>query len=195
MLALLAAVLVAIAPDSIVYVVAPASRFEALVGKSGLFRFAGHEHRIRARAVHGTVVYWPSDPTRSRVDIAVESGSLEVLTPDDTAERRQVTEVMRRDVLAVDRNPDIRFRSQSLARTRDGFRIAGMFTLAAATRPISVDVTAQQMTDTLVVNGAFSVKQTDYGITPVRAGGGTVRVKDEVPITFSIVAVRLQASR
>ncbi|HUL50366.1 MAG TPA: YceI family protein [Gemmatimonadales bacterium] len=194
MFALLVAVLLRTGPDSLVYAVLPASRFEAQVGKSGVFSFAGHEHRIRARAFQGRVVYWPSEPRRSRIDIVIESQSLEVLTPDDTAERRQVTEVMRRDVLAVDENPEIRFRSQSVTRTSDGYRIAGVFTLRGTTRPVTVDVTTQQLTDTLLVNGAFAVKQTDYGIKPVRAGGGTVRVKDEVPITFSIVAVRRQGT-
>jgi hypothetical protein len=32
--------------------------------------------------------------------------------------------------------------------------------------------------------------QTDYGITPVKAGGGTVKVKDELKITFTIVATK-----
>jgi len=36
--------------------------------------------------------------------------------------------------------------------------------------------------------GELSILQTDYGITPVKAGGGTVKVKDKLKITVNIVA-------
>ena len=44
--------------------------------------------------------------------------------------------------------------------------------------------------DTLRATGYCSVRQTDFGIKPVRAGGGTVRVADRVTIEFAVVAVR-----
>jgi hypothetical protein len=34
--------------------------------------------------------------------------------------------------------------------------------------------------------GAAALKQTEFGITPVKVAGGTVKVKDEVKIAFSI---------
>jgi hypothetical protein len=34
--------------------------------------------------------------------------------------------------------------------------------------------------------GATTVKQTDYGIQPIRAAGGAVRVKNELKIDFVI---------
>src|SRR2546422_4583055 len=40
-------------PDSVVYVLSAASRFEVKTGKAGLFGFAGHAHLIRARGVTG----------------------------------------------------------------------------------------------------------------------------------------------
>ena len=36
--------------------------------------------------------------------------------------------------------------------------------------------------------GSLSLKQTDYGITPVKIAGGVVRVKGEITIEFSIVS-------
>jgi hypothetical protein len=35
----------------------------------------------------------------------------------------------------------------------------------------------------------MKLRQTDYGMTPVTAVAGTIRVKDEVTISFDIVAV------
>jgi hypothetical protein len=34
--------------------------------------------------------------------------------------------------------------------------------------------------------GTATIKQKDFGIQPVSAGGGTVKVKDELTIDFSI---------
>jgi hypothetical protein len=40
----------------------------------------------------------------------------------------------------------------------------------------------------LRASGEFSVRQTDYGIAPVTAAAGAIKVKDEVKCTFEIVA-------
>jgi hypothetical protein len=38
--------------------------------------------------------------------------------------------------------------------------------------------------------GAVHLKQTDFGIKPVRVGGGAVRVKDEIQIDVDIQLAR-----
>ncbi|PYO97058.1 MAG: hypothetical protein DMD61_13005, partial [Gemmatimonadetes bacterium] len=91
--------------DSVVYVLSEASRLEVKTGKAGLLGFAGHSHLVRARAFSGRVVYYPSSPADSRVEISVPTDSLEVLTPPDTEEIRKVTEAMRGEVLHVDQYP------------------------------------------------------------------------------------------
>jgi hypothetical protein len=52
------------------------------------------------------------------------------------------------------------------------------------TVPIQLEVRG----DTLTGTGKMSVKQTDFGIEPVSAGGGLVKVEDAVTVTFRIVA-------
>src|SRR5260221_12319208 len=72
--------------DSVLYHLSPASRLEVKTGKAGLLGFAGHEHTIRARGFSGLVVYFPDEPTASRVEIRIATDSLEVTAPPDTAE-------------------------------------------------------------------------------------------------------------
>ncbi len=36
--------------------------------------------------------------------------------------------------------------------------------------------------------GSATVRQSDFGMTPIRIAGGTVQVKDDVKIDFDIVA-------
>ncbi len=176
--------------DSVVYVLTPLSRFEVQVGKSGMFGFLGHEHLIRARAARGRVVYRPALPADSRVEIVVRADSLEVLTPPDTAELRQVTDVLRTQVLVVRDHPEITFTAREVTPIAGGFRVRGAFTLVGVTRDVVADVALTVGPDTLWATGKFAVKQTDFGIRPVRAGGGTVRVADRVAIVFAVVAVR-----
>src|SRR2546425_12007819 len=111
------------ARDSVVYRLAPASRFDVKTGKAGLFGFAGHEHVIRARGFAGRVIYYPGAPTASRVDLTVRTDSLEVLTPPDTTEIRKVTEAMRTDILKVEHYSTISFTSKALAPADSGFHI------------------------------------------------------------------------
>ena len=155
-----------------------------------MFGFLGHEHLIRARAARGRVVYRPALPADSRVEIVVRADSLEVLTPPDTAELRQVTHVMRTQVLIVGDHPEIAFTAREVTPIAGGFRVRGAFTLVGVIRDVVADVALTVGPDTLRATGRFAVKQTDFGIRPVRAGGGTVRVADRVAIVFAVVAVR-----
>ena len=179
--------------DSIVYRISPASRLEVRTGKAGLFGFAGHEHLIRAGAFSGRVVYHSDAPASSRVELVVPTDGLQVLTPPDTAEIRKVTAVMRTDVLDVARYPEITFASRTVTPSATGLHIVGALTLVGRTREVPVDVTLTigGGSDTLRATATFTVKQSDFGITPYRGGpAGTVRVADRVAFEIHAVAVR-----
>lgn len=185
------AALTATQQDSVVYDLARGSRFEVTAHKSGFFSFAGHEHLIRARSFSGRIVYFPSAPERSRLEIVVPSDSLEVLTPPDTAEIRKVTASMRTDVLDVAHYPEIRFESTALTRSGDGFHVTGRLTMVGKSQEVLVDVKTTVGPDTLRAAGEFEVKQTAFGIRPYRGGpGGLVRVADRVTFHFEAIGLR-----
>jgi polyisoprenoid-binding protein YceI len=178
-------------PDAVVYEVVAASRVEIHTGKGGLLGFAGHDHVIRAGAVHGRVVYSSAHPDSSTVEVVIPSDSLVVLTPPDTGEIRQVTAAMRKDVLDVTHYPEIRLVSTSVTGRDSGFTVHADLTLHGKTNPITVEVRTTIGADTLRTSGSFTVKQTDFGIRPYRGGpGGALRVADEIELQFQIVAVR-----
>lgn len=176
--------------DSVIYVIAPGSRFEVTSHKSGLFSFAGHEHLIRARAFTGRIIYVPSAPEGSRFEIVVPADSLEVLTPPDTEEIRKVTASMRTDVLDVAHYPEIRFESTALKQSGDGFHVTGRLTMVGKSQEVMVDVKTTVGPDTLRAAGEFEVKQTAFGIRPYRGGpGGLVRVADQVTFHFEAIGL------
>jgi len=180
-----------IARDSVVYELAPSSRFVVRTGKAGLFGFAGHEHLIQARQFSGRVVYYPYQPQASHLAVSIATVGLEVLTPPDTAEIRKVTAAMRADVLDVPQYPEITLTSQAVELAGDTLGIQAALTMKGQTCTVPLTVRVRIEPDTLRATTTFSVRQSDYGIRPYRGGpGGTVRVADAV--TFDIDAVALR---
>jgi polyisoprenoid-binding protein YceI len=179
------------APDTVVYRLVPSSRFEVTTGKAGALGFVGHTHVVRARTFTGWVQYRPREPSASRFEITIATANLEVLTPSDPNEIRQVTEAMRTEVLHVDAYPEIRFTVTRVDFTPTAATLDGQLTLVGQTRPVRVTATIQIRPDTLRARGSFTVKQTDFGIKPYSGGpGGTVKVADRVTFNFDVVAVR-----
>lgn len=177
-------------PDSVVYHVDPGSRLVVKTGKAGLFGFAGHSHVIRARAVSGELVYRPGTST-SYLRLRVPTDSLEVLTPPDTAEIREVTEAMRTEVLHVDRYPEMTFAADSLGAHDGQMELLLAVTLEGTTRQVPVTAEVTIGPDTIEAGGRFTAKQTDFGIKPFSGGpAGTVKVADRVTFCFDLVAVR-----
>jgi polyisoprenoid-binding protein YceI len=174
----------------VVYQVDPASRFVVKTGKAGLFGFAGHTHVIRARSVSGRLVYHPGTPTSSLL-LRVPTESLEVLTPPDTAEIRQVTEAMREDVLHVDKFPEMTFAANSLAVKSGKLELQLAVTMAGVTRKVPVTAEVAVGSDSIRARGSFTANQTDFGIKPYSGGpAGTVKVANRVTLCFDLVAVR-----
>ena len=176
--------------DSVVYRLDPATRLVVKTGKAGFLGFAGHTHVIRARTVSGSLVYHPGKPT-SYLRLKVPTDSLEVLTPPDTAEIRQVTEAMREDVLHVDKHREMTFAADSLQATSGKMELQLAVTMNGVTRkvPVTADVTIGS--DSVRAAGTFTVMQSDFGIKPYSGGpAGTVKVADRLTFCFDLVGVR-----
>ena len=167
------------------------------VGRAGLFAFAGHDHEVSAPAIHGAVFLDSEDISRSRLTLQFDAAAMKVTgrgePADDVAE---VQRVMLSDrVLDVQRHASITFESDRISvrqRSSDQMRLQvdGRLTLRGATRAVSVPVDVRLSADRLTATGTTTLRQTTFGISPVTAVAGTVRVKDEVSIVFTIVARR-----
>lgn len=152
------------------------------VGKSGLFSAAGHDHWVTAPLAEGSL----NESEPAQVWFRVDAGNLTVehdekLSPADQA---QVQETMQTKVLESAQYPEIRFRSTSVERRGDGiWLVKGDLRLHGQVHSLSTIIHRQA--DAYV--GSCRIKQSDFGIKPVKVGGGMVKVKDELEIEFSIV--------
>jgi polyisoprenoid-binding protein YceI len=172
------------------------SRVRIHVGKAGAFGFAGHPHDVEA-PVTGSVSVDRSDLSRSEVRLEFDSASLRVTGEGEPAQ--DVPEVQRvmlsERVLDAKRYPKIVFQSRRIATTSSSaptlnLSVEGDLSLHGVTKPIVVPVRVTSRDGSFTVEGTATLKQTDFGIQPVTAAGGTVRVKDALDITFILQAGR-----
>jgi polyisoprenoid-binding protein YceI len=171
----------------------PKSRVVIDVGKAGLLSFAaGHAHEVETRAIQGTVQFDPEAPLASTVRLQIESASLRVTGKGEPAKDvPEVQRIMLSDrVLDVSRHPTIAFDSTAVARASGtgAYAVTGRFTLKGQSQSLTVPVKVQAAGDTLTITGQAEIKQTAFGITPISVAG-VVKVKDELGISFTIVAV------
>jgi polyisoprenoid-binding protein YceI len=153
------------------------------VFSGGLFAGLGDNHEIHGAVKRGTI----NDSNPAQVHIVVDAASFRVLDPSASAKTR--AEVQMRmlgpDVLDVNRFPEILFDSESAERTESGgWTVRGQLMLHGQTRPLTTIVTYADGH----YKGSLSLKQSEFGITPIKVAGGAVKVKDQLTIDFDIVA-------
>jgi polyisoprenoid-binding protein YceI len=172
-----------------------ASTASAHVGKTGIGSFAGHDHTIIAQGIQGEVVVDPEQLSRSSVDVLVNARSLKVSEEGEPeGDARKVQQAMRGPkVLDVLRYGIIRFRSAEVTATQVApgsfdLTLAGELSLHGVTKPVTVPVRLDLQGDALTATGKMVVKQSEFGIEPTSAGGGLVKVEDEVSLNFRIAA-------
>jgi polyisoprenoid-binding protein YceI len=152
------------------------------VGKVGLLSAAAHEHWVNAPVAGGTI---DADGARPAVSFTVDARRLSVRPEEGVTDRdrAEVQSNMQRKVLESAAYPDIVFRSTQVRRTGAlAWEVSGDLTLHGVTRRVSVAVTRE---DNAYV-GTARIKQTEFGIQPIKIGGGVVKVKDELEISFRV---------
>ena len=152
------------------------------VGKAGLLSAAAHEHWVNAPIAGGTI---DGDRARPAVWFTVDARKLSVRPEKGVSDkdRAEVQSNMQSKVLESSMYPDIVFRSTEVRRAGAlVWGVSGDLTLHGVTKPVSVDVTRQN--DAYV--GTVRIKQTGFGIQPIKIGGGVVRVKDELEISSRV---------
>lgn len=168
------------------------SKIEVLVVRGGLFGFLGRDHEILSWKLAGTVRYNPAAATPLDVDASLPADSLTVVDPEaPMTERNEVQANLRGErVLDVTRYPEIRFTSTGAvpARTPSQLLLTGDLALHGTVKRISFPVRITPSAGALLAVGMAKVRQTDFGITPIRFAGGTVTLRDQVEIHFTVLA-------
>ena len=158
------------------------STLTVFVYKSGLFSAFADDHIVDAPIARGTI----SDAAPLTVVIGVQAGDLKVRDPKLSADKRAEvqTRMLSAEVLDTQKFPTIAFESTAVEPGgADRWTVTGRLTIHGQTRPVTFPVTRANGR----YRGSVTLKQRDFGITPISIGGGTVKVKDEIKIEFDVV--------
>ena len=178
-----------------VYEIDPATSIAIIhVHRGGSLARLGHEHVVASHDVAGYI-----DPAAARADLYV---AVERLAVDEPTLRQQagLDTPLAEDAIAGTRRNMLtrvldaaRYPFAELQVT--GVETAGAMhvahvrlTLHGATRTLDVPVTWQSSAQAFDVAGRFTLRQSDYGITPLSILGGAVQVADTVDVEFRLRA-------
>jgi polyisoprenoid-binding protein YceI len=171
------------------------SKVEINVYKEGLFKAFGHDHLMAAKELAGQVQFDPQKIDQSTVRLKFPAKSITVIDPGESEkDRRDVQATMEGEkVLDVARFREISFTSSSVSavkKTPGGWELtlSGNLNLHGVEKQVSFPLRVRAEAGELRGVGEISLLQSDYGITAVKVGGGAVKVKDKLKITFIVIA-------
>jgi len=169
------------------------SHFMVKAFAGGLLSAFAHDHNISIPDFSGEAqfTYGTFEPASLR--LTVKANSLAVTDKVSEKDKNEIENTMRNQVLEVEKYPEIVFTSTSVSASKvdEGkyqVKINGELSLHGATHTVVVNARVELSANSLHAHGEIPLRQTTYGIKPVSAAGGTIKVKDDVKLTFNIVA-------
>jgi polyisoprenoid-binding protein YceI len=161
---------------------------------SGMLSMLGHSPTFAARDVSGVVEFDSTRAGELSVRVTVRTESIELLDRVGPADRGEIERRMRREVLETSAFPEIHFHtvetgSDPLGPNRYRVFLGGLLTLRGVTRPQGVEGEIRVEPGGLRLQGGSPLKMSAYGIRPVTALGGAIRLKDELKLSFDLFAV------
>lgn len=180
------------------------SRFTVRAFVTGVLSAFGHNPIIAIRDFTGEAEFAPGTLENASLRLTVKAASLESVDDLSTRERQEIERVTRDEVLEASRFPEITFESFEINGNNVGegmyrVEIVGELSLRGVKNRCAFDTQVWVAAETLRANGEVMVRQSDFEIKPVSAvaifsiSGGTIRVKDELKISFDIVARAYEA--
>jgi polyisoprenoid-binding protein YceI len=89
--------------------------------------------------------------------------------------------------LSANRFREIRFSSDAIDKTDDGYRLSGTLQIRGMSHEQVIDLRTDDLGDSWRMSAESAVRQSDYGIKPFSLLMGSVQVADEVTVSFSAV--------
>ena len=162
------------------------------VRRDGILARLGHDHAVASHDLNGYV-----DLDEGRADLYLPLARLAVDEPERRAEAGFSPQPDAAAIAGTRRNMLTRvldagrFPFARIAVRRDPADAATLqlaITLHGVTQPFVLPAQIEAQPDGLTVTGALSFRQSDFGIVPMSALNGALRVADRLDLRFRIVA-------
>lgn len=169
-------------------------RLSAQVFATGMLSFLGHSPTFTALDYVGEVRFPDGLGNGLSLDLTIFAGSITLqdrMKPNDQAE---IQSRLHREVLESSAYPEVRFRVSELptvevASGHYQIQGAGQLELRGVSRSQAFRAELRVFADGLRLQGSSTLRLSDYRIPPVTALGGSIRLKDEVAISFDLGAL------
>jgi len=159
-------------------------------GVKGRAARMGHRLTIVMTRWQATVSWAGAEPVAA--ELAVETDSFDVLRgeggvkglsgPEKTLVRSNALKS-----LDAGRFPEIRFTTETIDKTDDGYRLTGKLQIRGKSRQHVIDLRTEDLGDSWRMSAESGVRQSDYGVKPYSLLMGSVQVADDVTVSFAAV--------
>ena len=169
------------------------STFTVRAFATGMLLAFAHNPTIAIPDFEGEVSLNPDAVEQSSLRMVIHAASLTVTDDISEKDRREINRRMHEEVLETDSFADIEYECSRVSGSRitEGqYMVAlnGELTLHGVARSQPVSARVRLNGDMLRATGDFSVRLSDYEIQPITAAGGTIKLKDELTLSFDISA-------
>lgn len=183
-----------------------ASTLEIAVYRGGPLAHLGHNHVISAPHIEGSLWRHPQlaksgfalwmavdslvvDDSEARTGAQTWAGAGFDTQISEDARRATRRNMLGPAVLDSAGHPWVLLNSVTLVQRGGQLQVTANLTLRGQTRKITFTAAFSEAGDRLRASGEFSVRQSDFGITPYSVALGALRVEDEVRVRFELTAV------
>src|SRR5579871_249376 len=154
---------------------------------TGLAAALSHGLTIGIGNFAGTIDLVPETMKQASLKMRIKADSLTVNEQMKEGDRREIERVMRDEVLRISEHSEVVFESSYIRVTPLSGQlyqadITGKLSLTGVTRDHSFSAQVVIGSNGLRANGTFKIKQTDFGIPLITAGGGLLKLHDELKL-------------
>ena len=169
------------------------SRFTVQAFAAGLLSAFAHSPTFAVRDYRGEVRLGAT-AQGLELDLTINPDSLDLEDRVKDSDRREIEGRMRGEVLETSAYREIEYhgravRAETIDQGRYRLVIGGDLRLHGVTRPHQLDAELVVFGDGLRLGGVDRLRMSEHGIGPVTALGGTIKLKDELTITFDLAAL------
>ncbi len=172
---------------------ANASKVTLRAFAAGMLSSLGHNPTFAVRKLAGEVEL-NGDGTGS-LKLSIDAGSIELQGDFSARDRWDIMHITQEEILEPEVHPTIVYDAPSARTTvkpaggtQFEVTMKGNLSLHGVTRPQPVNARVLVHGDMLRASGEVPIRQADYKLKPVTVAGSMMKVKDEVKLTFDIVA-------
>ena len=156
-------------------------------GVAGPAARMGHRLTIGVTQWRATVRWKGDKPVAAELTVPVDA--LQVLQGEGgvtplTGAEKAIARANALKTLEAKKFPEIRFNAKEITPTPDGYRLSGSLEIHGRTRPRSVDLRVEDAGDFWQMAAQTPVSQEEFGVKPYSLLMGTLRVADEVVVSF-----------